>query len=497
VLAWPVAAWLALAPAIAAAQQQPPDEAIGRGAAPSPDAEDAQSFGDAVDALPGGARLAAAGPLTPGLAFALHAGYGYRGETLGTDDRHHRSALEVGASFRPTRWLAFAGRFSGRYDAHRGGGRDSGWVGDPRLAVRLSGRLGDLDLGAQLGVWLPGAEAPSVVLEAITPEALALATLGADRPLAVSMHLGGRLDRSARSIESPELLSPQDRMALGVSEAPTALAALGVRWRSAAGELFAEVSWDAMFGDRAPPLAASPLRAGLGVRRPLGAGLELGLRVEALLSRTPSIDPMEPLAPVEPRISGMIGLTWRAPRAAAGPVVVVQPIEPVEPPKPEPAGLAVRVESSGAPVAGAAVTLSIAGGSHTATTGDDGVARFAGLPAGPAEVAVAAPAMRPGRGAASLVAGASAEVAIELERSLPPGQLRGVVRSSRGKPLAARLTIEPGGAEVASDARGDFQLDLPPGEYDVTITAQGFSPQTRKVRIDQDGVTILNVDMVK
>ncbi|HEU5056718.1 MAG TPA: carboxypeptidase-like regulatory domain-containing protein, partial [Kofleriaceae bacterium] len=96
-----------------------------------------------------------------------------------------------------------------------------------------------------------------------------------------------------------------------------------------------------------------------------------------------------------------------------------------------------------------------------------------------------------------VVPGKSANVAVVLEKKLPPGQLLGTVRNYNGKPLKASLTIEPTGTRAHSDENGEFALDLPPGDYQVTIEADGLKPQTRKVKIEQNGVTILNVDMRK
>src|SRR5689334_21061257 len=82
------------------------------------------TFGDGDDALPGGAHLAVAGPLAPGLALALGGGYGIRGATFADDDRHHRADLALAASYRVAPWLALAARVAGRYDAHTGETRD-------------------------------------------------------------------------------------------------------------------------------------------------------------------------------------------------------------------------------------------------------------------------------------------------------------------------------------------------------------------------------------
>jgi uncharacterized membrane protein len=71
------------------------------------------------------------------------------------------------------------------------------------------------------------------------------------------------------------------------------------------------------------------------------------------------------------------------------------------------------------------------------------------------------------------------------------------VRSFRGKPVSAKIRIEPGGAETATDAQGFFQVDVQPGEYEVVIEAPGFTPQRRRVNVQQRGVVVLNVDLLE
>jgi len=59
------------------------------------------------------------------------------------------------------------------------------------------------------------------------------------------------------------------------------------------------------------------------------------------------------------------------------------------------------------------------------------------------------------------------------------------VRDRRGRNVATR--------ESAED--GHFEIDLPPGAYEITISSRGYKPHRRSVRIEGNGVSILNVDM--
>jgi HSP20 family molecular chaperone IbpA len=79
------------------------------------------------------------------------------------------------------------------------------------------------------------------------------------------------------------------------------------------------------------------------------------------------------------------------------------------------------------------------------------------------------------------------------------------VRSLRGSAVPADILIESETPE-ASDAApavkqelraadGRFEIDVGPGRYRVTIAAPGYKTQTRQVDVEENGVTVLNVDL--
>jgi uncharacterized membrane protein len=75
------------------------------------------------------------------------------------------------------------------------------------------------------------------------------------------------------------------------------------------------------------------------------------------------------------------------------------------------------------------------------------------------------------------------------------GEIRGTVRSYRGKALGATITVEPGGHTVDADEDGFFKIELEPGDYVVEIVADGYRAQKKKLRVTEDGVVVLNVDL--
>jgi hypothetical protein len=385
-------------------------------------------------ALPGLGRVGAAATGDAPVTMAASAGYGYLGDVLDDGGAHHRAAGGLAASFRALDWLAISGRLDGRYDRHQGDryGSDGSGVVEPRLTARAAVGLGSgIRAGGELGLWFPGEDGPE--LKAISPRALGLLSIRHER-LTLHGNAGFHLDRSGRSVEAPAELQPWDRASLDVSDAPAILLGAGAEVVVGPGAIWGEASWDLLVGAEAPPLARSPLHAGAGVRYPLGRPLDLYAFLEVNLAER-ELGTMDALVPLGARIAATVAVAYR--------------FETTVPPRP-------RAEAAPAPAA-------------------------------PAPPRAAAPDRNaPGRPDAGEPSG---------ERPLPEGQIRGTVLGFDGKPLAARITIEPGGLTVTADAAGAFEVDVPPGEYQVTVEMPRFQTARRRVRVEQRGVTLLPIDL--
>jgi hypothetical protein len=59
------------------------------------------------------------------------------------------------------------------------------------------------------------------------------------------------------------------------------------------------------------------------------------------------------------------------------------------------------------------------------------------------------------------------------------------------------VRIEPLGTRLTADRDGAFQLDLPPGKYEVVIEARGHLTQRRSIEVRADGVVVLNADLLR
>jgi Carboxypeptidase regulatory-like domain len=471
-------------------------------AAPRP-ARAEQAAGDARGALPGFVRVGAAGPFHPGLVVSGLAGYGYRGAVVADSDQHHRAAFDVATSFRPLDWLAIAARISARYDRHvdTGASDDGGWVGDPRVAARASHRIGEaVWLAAQAGVWVPGRDAPSLAPEAASFDLIGLASWAPADRLALGAQAGFRLDRSDEAIDEPDELTPSDRLALGVSESHAVLLGLGASLRTGATEWVGEWSWDVLVGDQAPAARRFPMRVAAGVRRHVSATMELQFTLEYSLARSPgAMD--DALFPVEPRVQALAGITFQPGRERERERLAVRPARTRSEfdSLARPSITIAVVGPDRRPVAGADVVLLPSDGSaarvRMGRTDAAGRAKFDDVDEGLTRVRITHRGLRTSSQLIEVEPGQPRGFRFALEPAPRPAQLRGVVRSWSGRPLAAELTVSPGGVRTRCDARGEFAIDLPPGDYRVSVRARGYRAQRRRVHIERDGVTILNVDL--
>jgi hypothetical protein len=464
----------------------------------------ADDSGASANALPGLAGVPVTEPLSIGAAAVVSSGYGYMGGVLGTGDSHHRAEESVAVSARPWRWLGLALRFDGRYTKDKDStSTDDSFVSDIHIVARGGGAVSErLHLGGELRLWLlPGGSMPSGSGKATSVDFAALLAFAPVTAVRLAATAGFRLDNSASSESSADQLSRADRLALGISDAHAVLMGLGGLWRVARRlELFAEWTWDLLVGGKAPSAATSPMRIAAGTRLALTESFQLGLVLQSSPSTRPVVDVGAPLVPVEPRFRALVTLGYVYRRSAHKPIVADrQPATlPASLPAPEPPRAAVAgrvVGETGAPVAGARVTISGGGTPLETSTDADGGFRFEGVRVGPAKLVVVRKDHKRFERALIVTTGGIPPLQIALERTTAVGQLSGVTQSYAGKPVAATIRVMPGDIEVTASREGTFQIDLPPGEYTVTIRAPGFAEQQRKVKVERNGVTIMNIDL--
>ena len=466
-------------------------------------------------AMPGGIHAPDADGLPSG-AFGVAAlgAYGFRNTLLSADHKLTRGIGDLAFAYAPTQGLTLALSFDGRYDKHTGlsAAGDDGYVGDPHLLVRFTKGLGKMRVGGQLGIWVPGKDAPSIAASAISVEPRGLLSLEAG-PGTLSANVGFRLDNSARSVDDPSKLSAEDRVSLGVSDFHAVVA--GVHYLIPAGKAFVgfEASADVFVGSGAPgPILRAGAHGGFHVTKhwTVIAFVE-GAKVPQLSYGDVMAGNIK-LVAYEPIFTGGLGLQaqFGGSKSELGKgKIVPHPPDPVA--VIEYAELTGEVtDDAGKPVAGAKVTVKLKNNTATQSTDEKGKFVITKVPIGKtidgattlddtgAEVTVEVEGKKPAVSTLTLARGANVVPKIALDPLLPPGQLKAVIRAAgSGKPIAnATLKIDPGGATATSDADGNISIDLPPGTYKATATGAGFKEQTLDVVIES-GVVVKNFELRK
>lgn len=475
-------------------------------------------------ALPGGLAAPSALTLPKGMvSVASLGGFGWRSGLLAENHRFGRGIGNLAVGFSPHELVSIALALDGRYDRHFGlapSGED-GYVGDPRLIVRAAKQSGNLRFGGQAGVWVPGKDAPSIAGSAISFDVRGLVSLNAG-PGLLSFSAGFRVDNSAKSVDNPANLTAQDRVSLGVSEFNAVIASAHLSIPFGKAFVGLESSLDLFVGSGDTPAGATEAHSAPGplIRFGATAGYHVTPTISVLAflagAKVPGIDAADVMAndiklvAYEPMITGGLGLQARfgGPKKQSGIVKIDgPPIEVIE--TADVSGEVV--DDTGNPVVGAKVTVKLKGHMGTGVTDEKGVYVVQKLPIGKtvsgvttlddtaAEVSVEVDGKKPASQTLTLVKGPNQVTKLTLDPVLPPGQIRGLVRSVvTGRPLpGATIAIEPGGTKITSGADGTFTVDLPPGQYKLTASSPGLKEQILDVTVDPNGVAIKNIELSK
>jgi hypothetical protein len=482
---------------------------------------DAQRIGESRSSLPGIDRVAHADQFDRIAAASLAVGYGYLGAVIEDNDAHHRALGSVAVSFRPWKFLAIGVRYDNRYDKHVDltSGSDDGWLADSRLSVRYAHLVSPkLSFGVEGTLWFPpGGSPPSTAFSATSVESVLIGTWSPIPAFALSANTGFRLDNSADSVDNADMLSQSDRLALGVSDFNAVLAGVGASFRTGPVDLLGEVSLDLLVGSDAPDLSESPLRIVGGVRWRATEDIQVQFLAEMSPSKIDQIAAMGPLVPVEPSFTTTVAVSYAHDLAKGGSSKREEikqcwdgtKVKASQECPPEFGQFEVTVvDEAGNPVDKA--TVQVKAGDNT--VGPSGVnesgvlvvdelrskeknAATKSFEPVSAEITAAAEGYDSKSTTRVVTAGKTVSVKITLTEALPPGQLRGRIQSFRGKAVAAQVRINPGDRTITADANGKFEIDLAPGDYEVTITADGFQEQTKTVKIDVNDVLNLNIDL--
>lgn len=453
---------------------------------------------------------------TPGkLTLAAGASGGISEGLSRGDSVHGRVAGSAAVSLDAARFLNFGAWLNGRYDRHPhdADGKDDGFLVEPELSARLSSRIGRAGLGFELAGFLPGGPNLRTSFKGTSADGKLELVL----PLGTGIlagHAGYRLDRTARGAGNVMQLRKGDRSALGVSDFDAVLLGVGAGYPAGKTLFFGEMTAQALLGS--PRLAASPLRVTLGARHQLAVpGLAAELVLDTLASARPRTPLGDPLFPLEPRVTVRFGLSYRFGEKPpqSRPSEPPKPSESAKPKLAAPPAAVVRdaqlelalSDDRGQPLPRARVTLTRPAESAEKPPEVSGPLvelapgryRLDQVPPGRWHLRAEADGFRAIDRDVDVTAGAPLKLEARAEVATPPGQVRGLVRSYGGKPLAATVRIEPGGAQAMTDAEGFFQIDVAPGQYEVVIEAPGYTAQRRVAKVDQQGVVIVNADLAR
>lgn len=503
---------LLLAAGTSVAQAQPPTTVVG----------------DAPDGM-AGIRDVPVAVLRPELSGAVvaSAGLGVSIDEPWPETSRYRLQGALGGSISPLPWLAVGLQLRGRWDdVARSGQSDTGLAGEPVLTLRLTTEpVEGLGLALDTAVWMYGGDAPSLTPESTSLRARGVVSyrlrLDGDLHLALSAAIGGLLDnsRAAAPRALTDVLSPQDRVSLGVSDFSAVLIGAGAILRAGMVEVLAEAGYRLLVGDGAPDAGGSPLHVVVGARvRPIGELLELGLYADVLASSVDAsfVAAGAPAAPVDPRftLTLAVGVRFGVEGSAsdAGPGAGGESAGGGTAAPSGATGTLTGVvhDGAGTPVEGATIEV------YATESGEDGVGagaveprttrtdaegrwRLEGVPVGRARVVVRREGADPVETTVEVSAGeAPAELSTRLGEALPQGEIRGTIQGSDGRPLeGASIRILPLGLERTTDADGAFEAEVPPGRYEVEVRAPGHRPQTRSVEVVEQGVVLLNAQLLR
>jgi hypothetical protein len=501
-------------------------------------------------AMPSGVHVARAETLDQGVAVVqVVSGLGYRRGLLGSDHSLVRALANVAGAYGITPTLTVGLSLDGYYDRHAGfptgpssGCGDTceeGYVGAPHLSGRYVRRVGDVAVGAHAELWIPGDQMPSLKLGATSLELRGLVSLHVG-PGLLSIDAGLRLDNTGKTTNDIVSLTVPDRVSYGSSDYHALVAGLHYAVIVSSRLWVAGESSVARFIGR-PPAGRADLEDGRWLAR-LGGSVGYAFTphwhaiafIDAVKSPgvldTQAMANEIPLIPYEPVLTTGLGVQARFGGGSASPSRADAqrrscwdtPAGCESEEQPLVGAIAGTVlDDDGKPLGGATVTITgkATGVSAMATTSADGTYAITNIRLGKRtltptrigptstdtleetelEMRIEADGRDP---VVSRITapkpGQNAVPAVTLQPTLPSGQVKGIVRTRRGEPIAnAVIDVVPGEATAISGVDGTFAIDLVPGTYKVTAKAPGYKAQQLQVTIDPNGVSLKEFILIR
>lgn len=456
----------------------------------------------AVDSLPGVERVAWAERPSAGLVLSGGLAHGLTEDDATGVQGHDQSEADLSLAYSPLAGLGLAYRMKGRLDYLPG---DPSFALNSALTAHYAGAVaGPWHLGGRVSVLLPAADSVGGALSGLGGQGRLLLTYRTAR-----VSLGGQvsftLDRARSALSEQDIVDASDRVALEVSEAPLLGLGVAAAYHMDTASLLIEATWDPSVGDSALAPSQAPMWLRFGYRFVPGPHWALSAVAGFSPSARPEPASAGPLVRVEPRVWLGLRVTHRFgsalappadPSQAAGAGTAVPTAPPVR-------SLRGRViDPDGAPIEGAQVSVvrGTAGAVAVPPSETDPEGGFLLSPL-PSEAGLVLRVQAPGFAPFNAPlpdaeTGGDVQVPpIVLAPPLPEGQIEGTVRNFRGRPIAgARVRID-GGKPMVTGQDGTFALPVRPGDHTLRISAAGYLGQSRAVRVEERGVTVLLIDL--
>lgn len=402
---------------------------------------------------------------------------------------HRRTAGTFAASYVPLEWLELSASWAAV--SHLSGALGPApiqAIGDATVAAKVTGALhprlmGGVEVMGQLFPGIGGAQGGAVGL---SPRLLLSANLDGligSLPLRTHLNVGGRFDTTAQLVS--HALDPAEELALGIHRFPRVTTGLGLELPFRAMTPFAEHALALPIGveadaDRGP---RHTLAAGLRVTAIQDLTLTLAGRLGLERARAAGVPSTLPF-------NVFLGAAFNLDALAGAPVgSVVAAAEEPEPVEPERTQLKGTVldEQSGAPLAGAVVTILGSPLPPVATSHPDGAFLTHAVEGERVTLSVTRDGYLPLQIDLPLSSAGGAHT-LSLERRPVPTQLAVSVRAS-GKPIPARLSVQGDEERAVTLPASSLaeHVPVPAGTHTLLVEAEGHLAQTRVVQLSEGG----------
>lgn len=392
------------------------------------------------------------------------------------------------------------------------GGSVSGAVGDPRLSLRTGWALGrGFSIAAQAEVWIPSGMGDfSVAGSSISPSFDLALTFAPDRvPLGVHLQVGYHHIRTGEMLNGFSGFTEESLALAGVtSSLHHLILGLAFEYRFGPVAPFVEVTSDLPLDNGG--LDKTWLLVGLGARLWLGpqdaAQLSLGLEIRAL-EGGPAVDvDTANVWESPPLVNVMLGFAMTLPVRSETADGVDAGSDSTESGDRDGPRVAANVEAgrvrgrvlcNGAACGGVtAVEVVDSGGSPFVVERDSGAFATTELAPGVYRLRATTEGADPATAEVTVVSGEVAEVTLNVERAenVTTG-IRGRVTDFNGRAVQAQIRIPSLDIEIESDDDGQFEVEAPPGNYQVMIWARGYQTQTSRQTVPHGGMVVMNVEL--